>query len=248
MKKIYISLIALFLFTCFSIFSTPYFIKRSLEQNPDLIIDALKKRPSERIESFQEAVEKFKESEMKKASQQAQKEQEEQLLKSKKSIVRPTDIVRGNINSPIQIIEYSNFTCYHCKKVFKESLEPLIKNNSISFIYRHFPSGQGLLLSQYYEALRIENKEWATSFHDAMLYSKEIDQFLKTINKTMDYLNNLVEKHQVEIKKKIEEDIALAHQNNVEGTPVCFINGVKIEGSLPKESFDNVIQKILSKQ
>lgn len=248
MKKIYISLIMIFLLVLVSIFSTPYFVKKSLENSPDLIINALKKRPHERIESFQEAVETFKETEMKKASQQAYAEQEEQLLQAKKESVRSSDIVRGDVNSPIQIIEYSNFTCYHCKKVFKESLEPLIKSNQISFIYRHFPSGQGLILSQYYEALRIENKDWAIKFHDTILNSQDINSFLKTINKSQDYLDSIVKKHQNEIQKKIEEDITLGTEKQVGGTPVCFINGVKLEGSVPKGTFDSIIQKILSKK
>lgn len=238
----------IFILVLVSIFSTPYFVKKSLEDHPDLVINALKKRQHERIESFQEAVETFKETEMKKASQQAYKEQEEQLLQSKKELVRSSDIVRGDVNSPIQIIEYSNFTCYHCKKVFKESLEPLIKNNQISFIYRHFPSGQGVILSQYYEALRIENKDWAVKFHDTILHSQDVNSFLKTINKTEDYLRSIVEKHQNEIQKKIEEDVELGTAKQVGGTPVCFINGVKLEGSAPKESFDNIIQKILAKK
>lgn len=53
-----------------------------------------------------------------------------------------TDHIRGDINAPITIIEYSDLECPFCK-VFHQSMMPVFEKygpeNKVVWVYRHFP-------------------------------------------------------------------------------------------------------------
>ena len=56
---------------------------------------------------------------------------------------RDTDHVLGNPNAKVTVIEYSDFECPFCGRMFSETLpkikENFVKTGEVKFIYRHFP-------------------------------------------------------------------------------------------------------------
>ena len=59
--------------------------------------------------------------------------------------------IRGNLNAPVTLIEYSDFTCGYCIKFFKETWPRLqaryVDTGKVRFLYRDYPradQGPGL--------------------------------------------------------------------------------------------------------
>lgn len=59
--------------------------------------------------------------------------------------VMPADHVRGNLNAPVKIVEYSDFECPFCK-VFHGTMNRIMaeygSNGGVAWVYRHFPLDQ----------------------------------------------------------------------------------------------------------
>ena len=57
--------------------------------------------------------------------------------------IRNGDHVLGNPNAKVAVIEYSDFECPFCRRMFSETLpklkENFIKSGEVKFVYRHFP-------------------------------------------------------------------------------------------------------------
>jgi protein-disulfide isomerase len=58
-------------------------------------------------------------------------------------LVKPTELVLGDINAPITLISYDSFSCIHCaefyKHTFKNLEENYIKTGKVKFVHRDLP-------------------------------------------------------------------------------------------------------------
>ena len=76
----------------------------------------------------------------------AEKVAKERQQKERAKNLRPVDLkrdhVRGDVNAPVTIIEYSDFECPFCKR-FHPNVQKLLDNNpkKLRWVYRHFPLG-----------------------------------------------------------------------------------------------------------
>jgi protein-disulfide isomerase len=52
--------------------------------------------------------------------------------------IQETDHIRGNKDSNIVILSFSDYECPFCK-MFDETVNTLVEDNNIAYIYRHFP-------------------------------------------------------------------------------------------------------------
>lgn len=69
------------------------------------------------------------------------------------------DHIRGDINAPVKIVEYSDTECPFCKKFhvdLKNALVPYEKNGSVASVYRHFPIDSNHPIKARKEALATE--------------------------------------------------------------------------------------------
>jgi len=59
--------------------------------------------------------------------------------------VRPIDVtdhIKGDINAPVKIVEYSDFECPFCKRIH-ETLNTIVENDpDVAWVYRQFPLEQ----------------------------------------------------------------------------------------------------------
>ena len=157
--------------------------------------------------------------------------------------ISSNDWVRGNKDSNVILVEYSDFQCPACA-----AYEPLVRQvvaehpNDVRFVFRNFPLIQihpnALLAAKYAEAAGIQGKFW--EMHDA-LYDQQ--------NKWANSLNarELIESYAKEIgldvvklatdaqAKSVEDKILAQYKEGtrlgVQGTPTFFINGKKIESN-----------------
>ena len=90
------------------------------------------------------AMEKYAQEQQKNQQQAAADKRKAQQEMAKKNLKKRTkeDYVRGNVDAPVTIIEYSDFECPYCKK-FHNTMKQVAEEYSeeVNWVYRHFPLG-----------------------------------------------------------------------------------------------------------
>jgi protein-disulfide isomerase len=163
------------------------------------------------------------------------------------------DIVTGNPDAPITIIEYSSMTCPHCAAFHKEVL-PAIKSKyidtgKVKYIIREFPldnvAATAAMLARCVEPARYYD------FVD-MLYSRQEDwaykdQPLPELQKLSKQAGFTEERFkQCSSDEKTLNYISWVRdrgnkQFGVRATPSFFVNGKRIKGAATIQKFDELI-------
>ncbi|OGF67283.1 MAG: hypothetical protein A2Y62_03260 [Candidatus Fischerbacteria bacterium RBG_13_37_8] len=167
---------------------------------------------------------------------------------------------KGDLGAPVTIIEYSDFQCPYCKRA--ESVTKQIckeYKDKIVFIYKHIPwpkHNYSVKLAVAAECAREQNEQAFWNFHDVFFS----DEFSITDDKDLtikimeiannNELNNELFKKCYENNKT--ENIVNDHFNEskflgISSTPTFVVNGERILGALPYQSFRDVIEKNLDK-
>ncbi|MCC6156617.1 MAG: thioredoxin domain-containing protein [Deltaproteobacteria bacterium] len=167
--------------------------------------------------------------------------------------VEPGNVpTKGPENAPITLVEFSEFQCPFCArgyavtKQLEEKYPGKIRFQFVSKILPMHKKAPGAHAAAY--AAWAQNKFW--EFHDlAFQNQKDLSdekylEWAKQIGLDMNQFKAdlAVEKHQAEFDRleKVSNDL------EVRGTPTFFINGRKIRGARPLETFTEVIDKLLA--
>ncbi|MBI4360026.1 MAG: DsbA family protein [Candidatus Jacksonbacteria bacterium] len=163
---------------------------------------------------------------------------------------RPT---RGIPSARITVVEFSDFQCPFCRESFKILQEVFLKfPDALHFQYRHFPiegNGSHPLAEEAAEASMCANaqgKFW--EYHDLIFQNQDrltIDSFLafaSSIQLDTTAFAVCFQTHQ--FADQVVEDFEDARSIGVKATPTFFINGVKIEGTLPLSTWEQLIKEL----
>ena len=176
---------------------------------------------------------------------------------SKASYVKG-DVVMGDPNAPVELIEYASLTCSHCAQFHTATLPDLKKNyidtGKVKYIVREFPfDSPGLgaaMLARcggedrfyaIYDVLFQEQRSWATSKqpYEALL---EIAKRVGISSKAFDACMQDKElMNMVVANRKEGMDVY-----RVESTPTLIINGDKQSGgALPYDDLKKILDDYL---
>ncbi|MBW2990850.1 DsbA family protein [Candidatus Woesearchaeota archaeon] len=162
------------------------------------------------------------------------------------------DPYTGNPNGSILIIAFSEYECPFCKeaeKTMKKIRE--MYSDEVVYLFKDFPLTR-IHANAYNAALAAEcakEQDMYWEYHD-FLYEHN-DQLEKQYLK--EYANLLgldtgkfdecldTEKY----KHEVDKDIETGRMAGVTGTPVFFINGIKIIGAKPEQEFVKIISQEL---
>lgn len=167
------------------------------------------------------------------------------------------DMVEGNADAPVTIIEYASITCSHCADFYQKTLpqirEKYIKTGKVRLIFREFAydprAAAGFMLARcvaedrYFPLIQVlfdKQAEWAF-VPDAKpplvkiaklagLNDESFEACLKNQN-ILDGLNAALHRGRDEF--------------GITATPTFFINGNKYEGALSVEQMSAVIDSLL---
>lgn len=170
--------------------------------------------------------------------------------------------VLGNKDAKVTLVEFSDFQCLYCRRLWKDTLPQLkkeyIDTGKIKFTYRHFPlpalHPQAQITAEASECANEQNKFW--EFHDkafeeqakqgegTISYTKDdIISWAQTIELDMSQFNSCLDSGKY--TKNVQEDIDAGTKAGVSGTPAIFVNGQLIVGAQPFESFKATIDPLL---
>jgi len=169
--------------------------------------------------------------------------------------------VLGDKNAKVTMIEFADFRCPFCQKLFTTVAPQLkkdyIDSGKVKFYYRHyaFLGPASTVAANAAECANEQGKFW--TMHDYLYQNQpsESDTSMYTTDKmtsaagqlgmnTSQFQNCLDSK---KYDKNVSEDLSAGQKVGVQGTPSTFVNGVMIDGAQPYSVFKTAIDKELSK-
>lgn len=232
-------------------------VESTLKNNPKLVLKVIEENPDMFLTSLQVAINAKQE---KLAKEQQASEQKRILAAIEKPLepeINSSQLIRGEKNAPITIVEYSDFECPYCARS-KQTIAEL--NNKypgkIRFVFKHLPLSfhpHALISAKYYEAISLQSPQKAFEFHDQIFSNqhslKQGEAFLTRIAKDLKVDMTRLKKdlHSPKVIAKIDHDISEARKFNFEGTPGFLINGVPVRGAVPAQHFENIIAQLKAK-
>lgn len=176
------------------------------------------------------------------------------------------DVIYGNKNAPVTLIEYASLSCPHCASFHRESFERLksdyIDQGKVKFIHRDFPLNQPALTAamialcqnknyqdekseKYYILIRALFKTqdaWAFDEH----YNQKLESIAKLDGMSSENFNSCVNDNKLQ-KQILESRMQAAKILKIQSTPTFFINDQVLEGYRDYKTFQTIIDEQLSK-
>ncbi len=161
--------------------------------------------------------------------------------------------IRGSESAKVTIVEWADFQCPFCVRV-NPTLEQIHKEygDKVRFAFKHLPLSMHTKARgahQAAEAAHRQGKFW--EMHDRIFadpkhlspetylrYAGEMGLDLERYNSDLSSTS---------VRKAIDDDLAMAREFGVSGTPSFFINGRFLSGAQPYGSFARVIDEELAK-
>lgn len=229
-------------------------LKKALDANPDLVLQALKK--ADKTALFETVVDAQREYQMKKQKEEEEREKKE-LEAAYKNPYKPaldaSTRYRGDKGAPITLVEYSDFQCPYCGRGYQVVEQVRAKYGpKVKFVFKHLPlvaiHPMAMPAAKWLEAVAMQSPEKAWQFHDKMFQNQgqlSEDYFKKTAKELgIDVAKAAKDAESQAVADRIEADTKEAKTFGFSGTPGFLINGVPLRGAYPPEEFDKVIAKL----
>lgn len=232
-------------------------LKKTLEENPDIVLNMIEKHPLKFMEAFNKAAGEARKEELKKNQAQEAQALEDEFNNPKKPVV-DNKRAWGKADAAITIVEYSDFQCPFCKRG-ADTMEEVVKKygDKVRIVYKHLPlpfHQEAELAAQYYEAIAMQDMKKAKKFHDLIFAEQpriksEKEKFLNAMAKKAGANLSKVKKNlkSKKVKELIEADKAEAAKFGFSGTPGFLVNGVSVRGAFPFAHFEKIIDRHLQK-
>ena len=167
--------------------------------------------------------------------------------------------VKGPINAPLKIQEFSDFQCPACQKG-RDTLEELWKKypDKVRLTFFHFPLMMhpwAMTAHQCAECAYLQGKFWP--YHD-LLFSRQKEwsegkdpktlfiRYAKELGLDVQRFQKCLELN--ETKSAVVEDVRRGNEVQVQSTPTFILNGRRVPGGkLLAENLEKMIQEELTK-
>ena len=182
--------------------------------------------------------------------------------------IKPTDMVHGDKNAPVTVVEYASMTCPHCA-AFQKQVIPLlnkdyIETGKVKLIFREYPlDGAARMASavarcfsgdQYFsfiDLLFTNQANWIKDFDNNQQITREdivegLAQMARQAGMARD---------KVQACADDKANLALVDSNwqegqtryNVNSTPTFIINGVSHAGEIPYDDLKKILDPLVTK-
>jgi protein-disulfide isomerase len=162
---------------------------------------------------------------------------------------------QGPSNAPVTIVEFIDYECPFCRRVeatreqllkrYPDQLRFVIRHNPLPFHARALPAARLAI-----EAFKQKGNAGFWSMHRRLLEADQLDDANLLALAKAEHLDPKRAKRAIEspvYTDIIDEDSALATDVRASGTPHFFINGVRLSGAQPQQSFEHLIDEQLAK-
>lgn len=166
------------------------------------------------------------------------------------SLIR-SSATKGNPNAPIVLFKFSDFECPYCA-VAAGHMKEFVDNheNDILYVYKHFP-----LTQIHPEAMPSAKAAWAAGqqgqfwlYHDGLFVNQNrlgedlYVELATAMGLDMEQFNR--DRASAEAEAAIQQDLALAEQLQLQGTPSFLMNDLLIPGGAPPQLFEEIFTQL----
>ena len=157
--------------------------------------------------------------------------------------IRPMDHVHGPEDAPYTLVEYGDYECPDCGRLYV-ILRDLQKDTAsrLRIVFRHYPrSGVHHHAQQAAEAAEAAGAQGRFWEMHTLLFERQQALRTKDLIRYAEELTLDVEQFRNELKnethsERVRADFIAGVQNGVYGTPGLFLNGVRYDDEWDKES------------
>jgi len=170
------------------------------------------------------------------------------------------DLVIGDKNAPITIIEYASLSCSHCANFHNNTLPDIKKEyvdtGKVRFVFRNFPYDPPSLIGSvilkcvpkdvrydYMNVLFLLRKNWVIS--DNAKSTQELYKIMQSGGMSKEDFDNCLKRDDL-ANQIIKGRIDVQNEFNIQSTPSFLINGNLEQGNKSVKEFRQIIDKILS--
>lgn len=154
----------------------------------------------------------------------------------------------GRVDAPLTVVEFADFGCPYSRDVSFTLRELAIQYpEKFHYIYRDFPIVElhpiAQKASEAGECAKKQGRFW--DYHDKLFQNQSdlslqrLFEFASELNLNTNQFTNCL--NSGEMAHEVEEDYQVGLKAGVRGTPTFFLNGVKVEGAIPKDLFEQLI-------
>lgn len=231
-------------------------IEKALEDNPDIVFNAIKKNPKKFVEVVNEAVRTAQETARADEEKEEQARVEEEFKNPKQPKIEEGRVIFGKKDAPITIVEYSDFQCPYCGRGYN-TVKEVEKNygDKVRIVFKHLPLDfhpLAMPAAKYFEAIALQDHSKAEKFHDLIFtnqakLNQDGEKFLKDSAKKVGANLAKLEKDLTSeaVSARIAADMEEAKKFEFSGTPGFLINGVSLKGAYPFPEFKKIIDRHL---
>ena len=200
-------------------------------------------------------------SQLKAAKEKEREDRQQELAKAVEG--KP---IRGSAEAKVTIIEFSDFQCPFCKRG-AETIEKVLEKypNDVKLVFMHFP----LQFHDWAKPAAVatvcatrQDPQSLWKLHDAFFANQGQVTAQNVVDKAKEFLGDTKidmqqwqkcakeegsPEHQQAVQA-VEAEMALGSKLGVQGTPAFFINGEFVNGALPFEHFERIIQQQLNQK
>lgn len=210
--------------------ANPDFIREYLLDNPEILLEV-----SDKLRTMQ--------------VQQERESAALALATNKEKLERhPMTPVSGNPDGDVTLIEFFDYNCSFCKRVFSSVQEIESNDPNLRVVWKDYPilaSRAATSLTAAKVAMAANRQGKYMEVHNALMGSRslgsdeQIFQLIEGFGLDMDKLKE--DMNSAEIKAYLAETLQLGDALKFQGTPTFVVNGAVIGGAVPKEFIIAVI-------
>lgn len=204
-------------------------IRDYIMNNPDVILESLR--------SYQAK------------AQQAQQQQAQQALQASQQelLDDPQSPVAGNPEGDVTVVEFFDYNCGYCKRVFPAIQTMLEKDNEVRYVFKEYP----ILTESSMTAARAALAAWTLDpdkylpFHTALMEARgelteqRILDMAKQVGLDVEKVKAAME--DPEVTAEIRQNLALGQRIGVTGTPAFVIDDQVVPGAVSLETLQQLV-------
>ncbi len=162
----------------------------------------------------------------------------------------PASPVGGNPSGDVTIVEFFDYQCGYCKRVFPRLQKLLADDGNLRFVFKEFPilGRNSVFAARAALAARKQGEKRYVAFHKLMMASKgglgkaKVFRFAKEAGLEVERLKGDMEDE--DINEMIRRNLKLADTLTINGTPAFVIGDTIVRGAVGIKTLKSLVERV----